>query len=120
MQNDGNLVLYTSENEILWASNTRGNGTPPYKLQMQRDNGLVVYDKDNHAVWSTLTTHQHMLHSVADGAWLLGAYAKLQDDGRFVVYDGNSKVMWDSGARNGMASTKFGSGFRGKVTKQVN
>ena len=120
MQNDGNLVLYTRENEILWASNTRGNGTPPYTLVMQRDNDLVVHDKDNHAVWSTLTAHQHMLNNVPNGAWVLGAYARLRDDGRFVVYDGKNKVMWESGARKGVASTKFGSGFRGKVTKQLN
>src|SRR5207248_7239568 len=40
-QTDGNLVLYTSTNGVLWSSNTLGAAT---QLIMQTDGNLVLYN----------------------------------------------------------------------------
>jgi len=53
VQSDGNLVAYDSSNNVLWASNTNGRGTGPYKLVMQNDANLVLYDSTNAALWSS-------------------------------------------------------------------
>jgi hypothetical protein len=38
-----------------WSSNSKGKGTPPYKLTMQDDGNLVVYDSTNTPTWATGT-----------------------------------------------------------------
>ena len=38
-----------------WFSNSKGKGTPPYKLTMQDDGNLVVYDSTNTPTWATGT-----------------------------------------------------------------
>ena len=38
-----------------WLSNSKGKGTPPYKLTMQDDGNLVLYDSTNTATWATGT-----------------------------------------------------------------
>jgi hypothetical protein len=48
MQSDGNFVIYEGD-RALWASNSNGQGRPPYRLAVQPDRNLVVYgssDKD--------------------------------------------------------------------------
>lgn len=83
-QHDGNVVLYQDKTNPLWASNTNGQGQPPYRLHMQPDNHLVMYDVTNRAIWGT-------------GVYNKGAsngFAHMQDDGNFVVYDGANKPMW--------------------------
>ena len=38
-----------------WLSNSKGKGTPPYKLTMQDDGNLVLYDSTNTPTWATGT-----------------------------------------------------------------
>ena len=105
MQNDGNLVLYKGSDAIWW-SNTVGQGQSPYKLVMHRaDNHMVMYDKDSKVVWGT---GAFLGKSFKDGA--AQGYAIIQDDGNFVVYDGNGEVMWESQTSGGNKSSKLGSG----------
>ena len=92
MQPDGNLVLYKKDTSgwvALWASQTTGKGTLPYKLIMQgSDNHLLIRDTEKTAIWATNVF-------IADySPWKEGGFAVLQDDGNFVVYDGNKTPMW--------------------------
>ncbi|MFD0007862.1 hypothetical protein ACFVJ4_36365 [Streptomyces sp. NPDC127178] len=55
------------------------------RLVMQSDGNLVMYRlRDGRAIWST-RTHGHP-----------GAYAKMQTDGNFVIYDANNRFLWNS------------------------
>ena len=51
LQNDGNLVLYTSSNAALWSSRTAG--TTGNRLIMQNDGNLTLYNASNAVIWST-------------------------------------------------------------------
>jgi hypothetical protein len=52
-QGDGNLVLYSSDWQPLWASWTQG--TSPNVAIMQGDGNFVVYDAGWNAVWASWT-----------------------------------------------------------------
>ncbi len=54
MQDDGNLVVYTSAGSALWNSKTQGTGTANY-LVMQDDGNVVVYTSNGSARWSSGT-----------------------------------------------------------------
>ena len=64
-----------------------GKGSPPYHLAMQTDNNLVVYATGHNPTWNSRT----------QGRGATGAKAILQDDGNFVIYDGEQRVLWASG-----------------------
>jgi hypothetical protein len=89
MQSDGNLVLYRSDGQSIWASQT--NGRPASHLIMQNDGHLVIYGKDGKATWGTHTNGRN------------GAYLFVQDDGNVVLYQNNGPI-WSSN------STLFGCG----------
>jgi hypothetical protein len=55
-QNDGNLVLYGTNQDALWASHTNGKGG--VLLSFQDDGNVVLYDQAMHAVWQTGTAGQ--------------------------------------------------------------
>ena len=55
MQDDGNLVLYDSNNAAPWATGTNGKGVAPFRAVMQDDGNLVVYDSQNKVLWATGT-----------------------------------------------------------------
>ncbi|GAA0453451.1 MULTISPECIES: hypothetical protein [Streptomyces] len=52
MQNDGNLVVYTSDQQPVWASETHGN--PGAELVVQDDGNVVIYHEGK-AIWHTNT-----------------------------------------------------------------
>ena len=54
MQTDGNLVLYSANNIVQWATNTNGTGSSN-KACMQTDGNLVVYNGANKALWQSYT-----------------------------------------------------------------
>lgn len=97
MQNDGNLVLYDSHNQPTWASDTYQKGDAPYRLVMQNDRNLVIYDSFGHPTWAsntnieaidTLSNEKQMdqhAHLVSQSERF---YARMQDDGNFVCYEG--------------------------------
>jgi hypothetical protein len=120
MQDDGNLVVYrNSDNGYTWYSATQFNGTQidnyigtqlasgarlnagdylrssdyRYTLVMQSDGNLVLYSADRHTVlWFSHTQGN------------LGAYATMQADGNFVVYDKNNNALWHTYTYNQGAS----------------
>lgn len=112
LQSDGNLVVYrNSDNGFTWATMSYANnyqvntyigtqissGTTlhageylrspdwRYTLVMQEDGNLVVYSTDRYTpLWSSRTWNN------------AGAYATLQNDGNFVVYDNNGRALWNT------------------------
>lgn len=81
LQQDGNLVLYSST-RALWSSGTHNKNTE--NMIMQNDGNLVLYDKNGRAVWSS--------NSHGNGASTL----VVQDDANLVLYS-SSKATWSSG-----------------------
>lgn len=55
MQPDGNYVIYNNKGVAIWASNTNGQGTGPYKLTLQDDCNMVLYDITNKPTWTSQT-----------------------------------------------------------------
>lgn len=53
-QGDGNLVIYDSHQQAVWASGTHGKNVA--RMIMQDDGNLVMYDGDGAAVWATGTS----------------------------------------------------------------
>jgi hypothetical protein len=92
MQTDGNFVLYSAgsfngkgKDNPIWATNTMGKGTAPYKVWMQDDGNLVLYDSKS-PIWASNT-----------GGKGKGPYKLLlQDDGNFVLYDSTNAPIWAS------------------------
>jgi hypothetical protein len=87
MQDDGNLVVYNAAGKAVWASNTNGKGTGPYRAVMQTDGNYVVYDSTNKALWASGTY----------GKGTPPYFVIMQDDCNLVVYDKNSKATWATG-----------------------
>ena len=87
MQSDGNLVIYTANRQVVWATGTNGKGTAPYELAMQADGNLVVSGSTN-TVWST-----------GAKAGTAPFTLIMQDDANLVVYDSLNKAVWASGTK---------------------
>lgn len=71
LQNDGNLVIYTANDQAIWDAGTRGKGG--VQLCMQGDGNLVLYTAAFNPVWST-------------GTFFSGAFAELQPDGQLAIW----------------------------------
>lgn len=86
-QSDGNLVIYNSVNQAVWASKSDGKGTPPYKTVMQSDGNYVLYDANDTEIWM----------SRSNGKGTPPYKLIMQDDCNLVVYDSNNKATWATG-----------------------
>jgi hypothetical protein len=90
MQGDGNLVLYAYGSSgsgaatPVWASGTQGTDN---RAVMQGDGNLVVYSRYGQPLWDSHTWG-------SDGAFL-----KVQDDGKLVIYRPDLSVPWQSSDR---------------------
>lgn len=89
LQSDGNVVLYTSSSQPIWATNTWG--IQPRNFTMQTDGNLVLYDAAGNARWHSNTWNNP------------GAFFRVQDDGNLVIYRGSGRTeaaddaLWHSG-----------------------
>lgn len=83
MQPDGNLVLYGSDDEWLWHTNTFRQ--PVTKLSVQGDGNLVLYTAAGYA-WAS-GTH---------GTPSSGGRFQVQDDGNVVLYTSALRPVWNS------------------------
>jgi len=86
MQSDGNFVIYKGYKGSIWASNTDGKGSGPFKLTMQDDGNLVIYEANGQPTWASNT-------------WGKGTSPFkliMQDDGNLVIYDVNGVATWAS------------------------
>jgi hypothetical protein len=52
-QNDGNLVIYDSNNNAIWDTRTYGRGAK--RITVQDDGNLVMYNAQNQAIWDSKT-----------------------------------------------------------------
>jgi hypothetical protein len=111
MQDDGNLVIYNSQNQPIWASNTvsscGNNQTRPenslinnttmplgttikstnqcFSLNAQTDGNLVLYRKSNgQALWDTKTYGRNVNRTI------------FQNDGNLVIYNTSNNAVWAS------------------------
>ena len=83
LQPDGNLVLYTNFNNLVWTSGTPS--TLPGKLVMQPDGNLVLYNQSGLATWHSNTYGNP------------GSRLVLQTDGNLVIYTLTNVPIWATG-----------------------
>jgi exopolysaccharide biosynthesis protein len=108
MQTDGNLVLYGSNNQALWSSQSDGHANS--SLALQTDGNLVVYSQSSQALWNTGTSHnpdnlgfvntRGSSIKLYPGQQLSTADRRytfiLQTDGNLVLYS-PTRALWASG-----------------------
>lgn len=82
LQKDGNLVLYHSSNQALWASMTYHQGSYAH---MQLDGNFVLYSPGGAAVWASNTWGNEK------------SFLVLQDDGNVVIYNKAGAPIWSTG-----------------------
>merc|ERR1712098_754127 len=87
-QEDGNLVIYTEENNPIWSSET--GGTSAGSVVHQLDGNIVVYDADNVGVWSTETCGQESYKLV------------MKKNGNLKLYDDQGNALWSSDTKDKM------------------
>uniref|UniRef100_A0A7S4CXY5 Bulb-type lectin domain-containing protein n=1 Tax=Eutreptiella gymnastica TaxID=73025 RepID=A0A7S4CXY5_9EUGL len=89
---DGNLVLSSkfghpsSPVQRLWSTNTSGQGTGPYRLNLGRDGCLQILDRSDKAIW----------RSPSDSGIDTAASIRVYDDGSLTIYDGDMKQLWSA------------------------
>ena len=82
LQSDGNVVLYESDSQPVWATGTDGQAVS--QATMQPDGNLVLYSSSGDAVWASETNGNE------------GAYLVLQDDRNLVIYTLDGSPLWAS------------------------
>ena len=93
MQTDGNAVLYNSQSQPLWSTNT-GGLIEPRDFIMQTDGNLVLYDTAGQPHWASKTQGNP------------SAFLNVQDDGNLVVYRAGSatqtanNALWAAGSND--------------------
>jgi hypothetical protein len=87
-QPDGNMVIYDSYNNAVWASGTQGQGSAPYRSVMQPDGNFVLYDSSNQATWASNTSSPNKPFKLI-----------MQNDCNLVAYDKNNNPLWSSGTQ---------------------
>ncbi|MDX3095099.1 bulb-type lectin domain-containing protein [Streptomyces sp. ME19-03-3] len=105
MRDDGNLVITSKANKVLWSTKTSGNVGA--KAVMRNDGNLVVYKGDGTTIaWESATTAPE-------------GYAMLQDRGNLVVFNAKSQSQWTSGSaiRNDVNGDGFGTWSTGMTTR---
>jgi hypothetical protein len=80
LQEDGNVVIYDTNNTPLWFTNTVHVSGAVFV--MEADGNLVVRDGQNVVRWQSGTTGNP------------GAYFGLQDDGNLVIFSANGTPIW--------------------------
>jgi hypothetical protein len=89
MQSDGNLVIYTAANGVVWATRTEGHAGA--RLVVQNDGNVVIYTPSDLPLWSTGTSATG-LGTMYPGDSLLTGQSRVSTDGRFTFVmqgDGN-------------------------------
>lgn len=92
-QEDGNLVLYNSAKQPLWATDTYRIERRADTLKFHPNGNLVLYQRGE-PIWSTKT------QSLKNSQVCL----ELQENGNFVIYDTSNpnKVLFETKTQNGM------------------
>lgn len=91
MQDDGNLAMHDTNNpNLIWATNTYGKGTGPYRWILQSDGNLVIYDVYNSVIWAT--------NSYGKGERPYILY--ITNKGDLIIIDNNKSLIWNSNTSN--------------------
>jgi hypothetical protein len=105
-QNDGNLVVYAANGNVIWHANSHNKGG--VKACMQGDGRFVIYTVNDSPIW-------YSQWYIQNGD--TGAVGLIQGDANFVVYTGyntpTAQARWSSGKLancNGTPKTTGGSG----------
>ncbi|KAJ3100722.1 hypothetical protein HK100_004668, partial [Physocladia obscura] len=91
MQDDGNLVMYSTSNSAIYSTETGGQGDGPHNFRFQTDGNAVVYSPSGTALFATNT----------GGQGITGGLFCAQSDGNVVLYDSSMTARWASGTGNG-------------------
>ena len=104
MQNDGNFVIY-ADGKPIWATQTQGRQSSPYRLAVQTDGNLAIYGSSSQDV-SLPGFGVCSASSPCIAIWSSGPRGgsapytlKMQDDGNLVMYDSMSLPVWYSGTQ---------------------
>merc|ERR1711924_49541 len=107
MQGDGNLVLYNSNDEPLWASGT--NGDYGAHCILQKDGHFLIYTLDedgrcscnpDDCIWKTDIYGDE--HDFKHG------WVEMQDDGNFVQYNKHGTPLWCTRTDGGQQGSREG------------
>ncbi|MFF8279993.1 FG-GAP-like repeat-containing protein [Streptomyces lateritius] len=85
MRLDGNLVIKSKADKVLWSTKTDGNDGATARVE--RNGNISVVSKDGMQVLRSTAA----ISTTADG------YAVLHDRGNLVVYDAKGQSLWSSG-----------------------
>ena len=119
MQQDGNLVLYHTQNAPgamsapdapVWATATVNRGSPPYRLYMDWRGNLQIIDSSKGVLWSSGTsdprpkgrerlTWAYGWDGDLSGA-IVGNTLRLHQDGALVIHDRYGHEVWKGGIYN--------------------
>lgn len=114
MQTDGNLCIYTSNNQFVWCSMLYlGKGS---YLIMQADGNLEVYNGNNNLVWNTMTKAYYD-PKYATAEWK-AVRAVLDDNGTLSLYTAANKKVWSSNNKQAPPVVSPGVGFTGQTVKK--
>lgn len=117
LQNDHNLVLYTSANKALWNSKTSDRYVDESRLVMQ-DTGLLELIHDGDVVWQSTPAGENKGNVLKKGVelnkgdWLLSKNGEFktifQRDGNVVTYDLESNdAVWSTGTAGKKAANRL-------------
>ncbi|WP_159030431.1 FG-GAP-like repeat-containing protein [Streptomyces sp. CB01201] len=92
MQADGNLVITSNANKVIWSANTGGN--PGATALVQSDGNITVNKAgdDSTSLWSTNQATTGKPEHLADG------YVMLQDRGNLIIDNAKGQALWSSGS----------------------
>jgi DNA-binding beta-propeller fold protein YncE len=59
MEDNGNLVLYDTNDQPMWkCCDYNGGGTAPYTITMRDDGNLIITDNNNNTRWQSKDFYQ--------------------------------------------------------------
>ena len=86
--------------QVIWESKGESSSNlSPYQLLFiceGEDHQLQVVDRKSKVIWSL---------GVSGSSWAVNGYAKIQNDGDFVMFDGEERAMWRSNTGMGRAGS---------------
>ncbi|RYE29872.1 MAG: hypothetical protein EOP48_32345, partial [Sphingobacteriales bacterium] len=95
IQDDGNAVIYDSQNHAIWSSDTYHKGAQGHFLAVQDDGNVVLYDGDFKPVWASNTNRGKDIHGerlATDQALESGQSLKAKDHSYYLKVEHNGNV----------------------------
>ena len=93
LQSDGNAVIYTKSNKLIWETQTAGYG-PHCRFAIQTDGHVVLYSQSDYPIWAS-ETHEYWDPKYATNTWK-PVKMVLENDGSLVFYSATNNKVWTS------------------------